>query len=104
VAVDWEFVAGTETFFVGLGGDRIDSGEGWAFPVGIGLRDPRSQKRDLGHPSVLPFGFSLGFTLRFQHSVSASVSPFSVLFRLAQGLAAFRGSVAVESIRWIGYR
>ena len=22
------------------------------FPVGIGLRDPRSQKRDLGHPSV----------------------------------------------------
>jgi hypothetical protein len=32
------------------------------FPVGIGLRDPRSQKRDptarrgrLGHPSVSPF-------------------------------------------------
>jgi hypothetical protein len=24
------------------------------FPVGIGLRDPRSQKRDLGHPSVSP--------------------------------------------------
>jgi hypothetical protein len=23
-------------------------------PVGIGLRDPRSQKRDLGHPSVSP--------------------------------------------------
>jgi hypothetical protein len=22
------------------------------FPVGIGLRDPRSQKRDLGHPSI----------------------------------------------------
>jgi hypothetical protein len=22
------------------------------FPAGIGLRDPRSQKRDLGHPSV----------------------------------------------------
>ena len=22
------------------------------FPVGIGLRDPRSQKRDLGHPSM----------------------------------------------------
>jgi hypothetical protein len=22
------------------------------FPVGIGLRDPRSQTRDLGHPSV----------------------------------------------------
>jgi predicted transcriptional regulator len=25
------------------------------FPVEIGLRDPRSQKRDLGHPSVSPF-------------------------------------------------
>jgi hypothetical protein len=25
------------------------------FPVGIGLRDPRSQKRDLGHPSISPF-------------------------------------------------
>ena len=24
------------------------------FPVGIGLRDPRSQKRDLGHPSMFP--------------------------------------------------
>jgi hypothetical protein len=23
--------------------------------VGIGLRDPRSQKRDLGHPSISPF-------------------------------------------------
>jgi hypothetical protein len=27
--------------------------------VGIGLRDPRSQKRDLGHPSVSPFDFYL---------------------------------------------
>jgi hypothetical protein len=25
------------------------------FPVGIGLRDPRSQKRDLGHPSIFLF-------------------------------------------------
>jgi hypothetical protein len=24
------------------------------FPVGIGLRNPRSQKRDLGHPSISP--------------------------------------------------
>src|ERR1700730_8580421 len=24
-------------------------------PAGIGLRDPRSQKRDLGHPSISPF-------------------------------------------------
>jgi hypothetical protein len=30
------------------------------FPVGIGLRDPRSQKRDLGHPSVLPFDVAKG--------------------------------------------
>jgi hypothetical protein len=30
------------------------------FPVGIGLRDPRSQKRDLGHPSVLPFDIAEG--------------------------------------------
>ena len=30
------------------------------FPVGIGLRDPRSQKRDLGHPSVSPFDFAEG--------------------------------------------
>jgi hypothetical protein len=33
------------------------------FPVGIGLRDPRSQKRDLGHPSVLPF--DIGVTTSF---------------------------------------
>jgi hypothetical protein len=30
------------------------------FPVGIGLRDPRSQKRDLGHPSVSPFDIAKG--------------------------------------------
>jgi hypothetical protein len=30
------------------------------FPVGIGLRDPRSQKRDLGHPSVSPFNIAEG--------------------------------------------
>jgi hypothetical protein len=30
------------------------------FPVGIGLRDPRSQKRDLGHPSVSPFDIAEG--------------------------------------------
>jgi hypothetical protein len=28
--------------------------------VGIGLRDPRSQKRDLGHPSVSPFDIADG--------------------------------------------
>jgi hypothetical protein len=30
------------------------------FPVGIGLRDPRSQKRDLGHPSVSPSDIAEG--------------------------------------------
>jgi hypothetical protein len=30
------------------------------FPVGIGLRDPRSQKRDLGHPSIFPFDVAEG--------------------------------------------
>jgi hypothetical protein len=29
-------------------------------PAGIGLRDPRSQKRDLGHPSISPFDFGEG--------------------------------------------
>jgi hypothetical protein len=33
---------------------------GWVFPVGIGLRDPRSQTRDLGHPSVSPFDVAEG--------------------------------------------
>ena len=30
------------------------------FPLGIGLRDPRSQKRDLGHPSISPFDVAEG--------------------------------------------
>jgi len=30
------------------------------FPGGIGLRDPRSQKRDLGHPSISPFDIAEG--------------------------------------------
>jgi hypothetical protein len=30
------------------------------FPVGIGLRDPRSQKRDLGHPSISPSDIAEG--------------------------------------------
>jgi hypothetical protein len=37
--------------------------EGWVFPVGIGLRDPKSQKRDLGHPSISPF--DIASTLRY---------------------------------------
>ena len=30
------------------------------FPGGVGLRDPRSQKRDLGHPSISPFDIAEG--------------------------------------------
>jgi hypothetical protein len=30
--------------------------------VGIGLRDPRSQKRDLGHPSISPFDIAEGIS------------------------------------------
>src|ERR1700730_1002041 len=37
-----------------------DKVEGGWFPVGIGLRDPRSQKRDLGHPSISPFDIAEG--------------------------------------------
>jgi hypothetical protein len=33
------------------------------FPVGIGLRDPRSQTRDLGHPSISPFDIAEGTSL-----------------------------------------
>jgi hypothetical protein len=43
--------------------------------VGIGLRDPRSQKRDLGHPSISPFdvaeGTSFVVSLRTRLSESA---------------------------------
>ena len=35
-----------------LGFARDDKGEG-GFSLGIGCRDPRSQKRDLGHPSIV---------------------------------------------------
>jgi hypothetical protein len=35
------------------------------FPVGIGLRDPRSQTRDLGHPSISPFDVAEGSSLSF---------------------------------------
>jgi hypothetical protein len=48
------------------------------FPVGIGLRDPRSQKRDLGHPSISPFnvadGTSLSFLSRLALSESAAMA------------------------------
>src|ERR1700730_10242654 len=37
-----------------------DKVEGGWFPVGIVLRDPRSQKRDLGHPSISPFDIAEG--------------------------------------------
>jgi hypothetical protein len=51
------------------------------FPVGIGLRDPRSQKRDLGHPSVSPFniaeGKSIVISLPTQLSESAALPRIS---------------------------
>jgi hypothetical protein len=46
------------------------------FPVGIGLRDPRSQKRDLGHPSISPFdiaedtSFVISLPTRFSEAVA----------------------------------
>jgi hypothetical protein len=49
---------------------------GWVFPVGIGLRDPRSQKRDLGHPSISPSilqkAQALSFSLPTRLSESAA--------------------------------
>jgi hypothetical protein len=42
------------------------------FPVGISLRDPRSQKRDLGHPSISPFDFAEG--TRFVTSLPTHLS------------------------------
>jgi hypothetical protein len=47
------------------------------FPVGIGLRDPRSQKRDLGHPSVSPFDIAEGtsFVISLPTRLSESAAP-----------------------------
>jgi hypothetical protein len=46
------------------------------FPVGIGLRDPKSQKRDLGHPPVLPFdiGVTTSFVIAPPTRLSESVA------------------------------
>jgi hypothetical protein len=46
-------------------------------PVGIGLRDPRSQKRDLGHPSISPFAFAEGtsFVISLPTRLSESAAP-----------------------------
>jgi hypothetical protein len=54
------------------------------FPVGIGLRDPRSQKRDLGHPSISPFSF-------LSRLASASVTLESVHPLAVVGIALFVG-------------
>src|ERR1700688_1888730 len=66
--------------------ERVVSGEGSSLDdkrergvlVGIGLRDPRSQKRDLGHPSVSPFdtaeGTSFVISLPTRLSESAAVT------------------------------
>jgi hypothetical protein len=47
------------------------------FPGGIGLRDPRSQKRDLGHPSVSPFDIAegTGFVISLPTRLSESAWP-----------------------------
>jgi hypothetical protein len=44
------------------------------FPVGIGLRDPRSQKRDLAHPSISPFDIAEGNSLVISLPTSFSES------------------------------
>jgi hypothetical protein len=58
-------------------GSRDDKEEGWVFPVEIGLRDPRSQKRDLGHPSVSPFDTAEGtsFVISLPTLLSESAAP-----------------------------
>jgi transglutaminase-like putative cysteine protease len=40
------------------------------FPVGVGLRDPRSQKRDLGHPSISPFDMAEGTSFVLSESAA----------------------------------
>ena len=45
------------------------------FPVGIGLRDPRSQKRDLGHPSVSPSDIAEGTSFVISLPTRLSESP-----------------------------
>ena len=47
------------------------------FPGGIGLRDPRSQKRDLGHPSISPFDIAEGtsFVISLPTRLSESAAP-----------------------------
>jgi len=43
----------------------------------IGLRDPRSQKRDLGHPSISPFDIAEGtcFVISLPTRFSESAAP-----------------------------
>ena len=62
------------------------------FPVGIGLRNPRSQKRDLGHPSVSPFDIAEGtsFVISLPTRLSESAA------RDNKG----KGSSSVESRDW----
>jgi hypothetical protein len=63
------------------------------FPVGIGLRDPRSQKRDLGHPSVSPFDSAEGtsFVIPLPTRLSESAAP-----RDDKG----KGNGSIESGSW----
>jgi hypothetical protein len=47
------------------------------FPVGFGCSDPRSQTRDLGHPSISPFDLLLLFDwLRLSYLVASAALLF----------------------------
>jgi hypothetical protein len=69
------------------------------FPVGIGLRDPRSQKRDLGHPSVSPFDFAEGtsFVISLPTRLSESVAPTA---RRGRRVDKGEGELSIESGWW----
>jgi hypothetical protein len=71
------------------------------FPVGIGLRDPRSQKRDLGHPSISTFDIAEG--------TSFVISPLTRLSESAAREDKGKGNGSAESgcwteAPWIGHR
>jgi hypothetical protein len=58
------------------------------FSVGIGLRDPRSQMRDLGHPSISPFDIAEGTS--FVISLPARLSESAARDDKGEGDYSFR--------------
>ena len=62
------------------------------FLAGIGLKDPRSQKRDLGHPSVSPFDIAEGtsFVIFLPIRLSESASLGMTKERAVTGFDWFR--------------